>query len=646
MRKVLYLPLLLLLLVNTLHAQDQRNCASMEVLERLKAEDPGLASRMEAIERQTESFISENNHLESRAVVTIPVVFHVVYRTTAENISDAQLMSQLDVLNLDFRALNSDVSLTPSIFAGLVADAEIQFCLAQRDPSGNATTGIDRKYYNRTSWGTNDAVKMPSQGGVAPWDASKYLNIWVCNIGGGILGYAQFPGGSASTDGVVLDYRYTGNTGTATSPYDKGRTATHEIGHYFNLRHIWGDATCGNDLVADTPVHNTSNGGCPAYPHYSTCSGTPVEMTMNYMDYTYDACMYMFSQGQKARMQAVLAPGGARYSLISSNGCQAPGGGGETCAVPTSLNATGVTSSSATLNWAAVSGAASYYVQFRAVGSSTWVGGTVTSNSASATGLSPLTTYEFQVQANCSSGSSAFSATTTFTTSSSGGGGGSCTDTYEPNETRNAAKSIPVNTVISAAISTSSDKDYFKFNNTSSQRNIRIDLTSLPADYDVRLYRGASQVGISQNAGTADELIKYNNNQSATTYYVYVYGYGGVSNANDCYDLKASISSSAFRGEDGSTEAVATIEDVTEDFVMFPNPASTEIVLDIQLVTDAPTQISLFDATGKEVIKTSRELTKGDSMTTVDISQLAPGVYFVRVNNGQMTATRRLIINR
>jgi hypothetical protein len=157
-------------------------------------------------------------------------------------------------------------------------------------------------------------MKKSAQG-IAPTSPTTKLNIWVCNMGGGILGYAQFPGGSSSTDGVVLDDNATGRTGTAAAPFNKGRTATHEVGHWMNLRHIWGDATCGTDQVGDTPTHNTANYGCPSAGHLSTCSGTPVEMTMNYMDYTDDACMYMFSGGQKTRMLAVFASGGPRNSF-------------------------------------------------------------------------------------------------------------------------------------------------------------------------------------------------------------------------------------------------------------------------------------------------------------------------------------------
>lgn len=158
-------------------------------------------------------------------------------------------------------------------------------------------------------------MKFASQGGINATTPTTHLNIWVCNMGGGILGYAQFPGGNPATDGVVLDDLATGLSGNAGAPYNLGRTATHEVGHWLGLYHIWGDATCGNDLVSDTPSHNSPNYGCPSSGHLSTCTGTPVEMTMNYMDYTDDRCMYMFTLGQKSRMKALFATGGARLSF-------------------------------------------------------------------------------------------------------------------------------------------------------------------------------------------------------------------------------------------------------------------------------------------------------------------------------------------
>jgi hypothetical protein len=234
----------------------------------------------------------------------IPVVVNVLYRTAAENISDSQIQSQINVLNQDFTATNSDFNSTPTEFTGVATDVDITFELVS----------INRKLTSKTSWGTRDAMKKSTQGGTDPTSPSDTLNFWVCTIGGGILGYAQFPGGSPATDGIVCDSKYVGvtpNTG-ASYPYNLGRTATHEIGHWMNLRHIWGDATCGSDLVSDTPTHNTANYGVPVYPHYSTCPGTPVEMSMNYMDYTDDRGMYMFTDGQKSRITPLFASGGAR----------------------------------------------------------------------------------------------------------------------------------------------------------------------------------------------------------------------------------------------------------------------------------------------------------------------------------------------
>ncbi|HLP65284.1 zinc metalloprotease [Flavobacterium sp.] len=284
----------------------ERKCESDEVLKRQLLENPGMAQRLQEIEDFTNEYISHGHH--NRLVngkIEIPVVVNVLYKTAAQNVSLAQIQSQIDVLNKDFNAQNTDYNSVPALFSGVKANVGITFVLDQ----------VVRKSTTKTSWGTADAMKKTSKGGIAPTSPTTKLNLWVCTIGNGILGYAQFPGGASATDGVVIDYRYFGTTGTATAPFNLGRTATHEVGHWMNLRHIWGDTTCGNDLVADTPTHNTANYGIPAYPHYSTCAGTPVEMTMNYMDYTDDAGMYMFSLGQKARMEAIFAVGGARNSF-------------------------------------------------------------------------------------------------------------------------------------------------------------------------------------------------------------------------------------------------------------------------------------------------------------------------------------------
>ncbi|WP_456314513.1 zinc metalloprotease [Pseudomonas shirazensis] len=280
-----------------------RGCATQEVLEAQLKADPTLAIRMNEIEAFTNKALLTNKLVNGK--VQIPVVVNVLYRTTAENISNAQIQTQIDVLNKDFNALNTDYGNVPALFSGVKANVGISFVLDQ----------VIRKSTTKTSWGTNDAMKKVAQGGLAPTSPTTKLNLWSCTIGGGILGYAQFPGGASATDGVVIDPKYFGLSGSANAPFNLGRTGTHEVGHWMNLRHIWGDATCGSDLVADTPTHNEENYGSPAYPHYSTCSGTPVEMTMNYMDYTNDNAMYMFSNGQKSRMAAIFASGGPRAAF-------------------------------------------------------------------------------------------------------------------------------------------------------------------------------------------------------------------------------------------------------------------------------------------------------------------------------------------
>lgn len=282
----------------------ERRCDADLVLNQQLAEDPSLRDKMASIESFTNEYVAKKKSgLVKQATVTIPVVVNVLYRTAAENVSLAQIQSQIDVLNRDFNATNTDFnSYIPAEYAGIKANVGITFTLQ----------AVVRKATNKTSWRTNDDMKKSTKGGINPTSPSNTLNIWVCTLSNSILGYAQFPGGSSATDGVVILNKAFGTTGTAAAPFNLGRTATHEVGHWANLRHIWGDATCGNDQVGDTPPHNTANYGCPAQGHKSTCTGTPNELWMNYMDYTDDRCMYMFSTGQKDRMLAVFAAGGPR----------------------------------------------------------------------------------------------------------------------------------------------------------------------------------------------------------------------------------------------------------------------------------------------------------------------------------------------
>ncbi len=278
------------------------------------------------------------NQLPSTAsLYTIPVVVHILHNGISDptNISEAQVLSQIDVLNEDFKRLNLDAGNTPTQFLPAAGSLDIQFVLAKRDPEGLPTTGITRTLATKTQWTLDDQSDFKA---LSYWPAEEYLNIWVINFGTNDIGFAQFPVSSTLsglelasedrlTDGIVVHYRAFGSIDDGAfnldSRFNKGRTATHEIGHFFGLRHIWGDVSgCGDsDFVPDTPPQNSSTSLCPTHPQVS-CGGN--KMFMNYMDYTNDACMNIFTTGQFSRTQVVLAESPRRVSLTTSLGATDP----------------------------------------------------------------------------------------------------------------------------------------------------------------------------------------------------------------------------------------------------------------------------------------------------------------------------------
>lgn len=300
-------------------------------------------NRYDSIEGKVSAFIQMQKLLAARIlnVRTIPVVVHVLYNynnTDPTYISDAKIFSQIDIINQDFRRQNADWTTTPAVFQGLVADCEVRFCLASIDPNGNTTSGIIRKYTDSLNFSTKTGPKHNNTGGSDAWDNNKYLNIWVVPRifqGSEVLGYANYPWENAGADdGVVIRYSVFGSLPPVSISYNLGRTTTHEIGHWLGLKHIWGDegACSSDDDVSDTPKQADKNYGCPSFPLVDACTSGNGVMFMNYMDYTNDNCMYMFTLGQKVRMDyyllndrssvvnnAASGCGGCPYALVLNN---------------------------------------------------------------------------------------------------------------------------------------------------------------------------------------------------------------------------------------------------------------------------------------------------------------------------------------
>ena len=295
-----------------------RHYGTQKVEKRLKRQFLQINERKSEIERYIRDFQFKG---KVGKPFTIPVVFHIVYAPGDPYPTRDEVLAQLEALNEDFET-KVQVARHPADslerFLHRIGRADIRFCLAEVDPSGEYADPIQYIPTQVEAWEDDDAIKAKVKGGTDPWDTEAYLNIWVGNLTGNLSGYAQMPGGPEQTDGIVIDQVFFGfeKRRGVKSPYDQGKSLTHLVGSYLGLYELWSESTrCGDDYVSDTPIHNAPNHRYFGYKHFSTCHDHPVEMTMNYMDNTVDEHQYMFTVGQTLRMLAVLSKKGPRGGL-------------------------------------------------------------------------------------------------------------------------------------------------------------------------------------------------------------------------------------------------------------------------------------------------------------------------------------------
>ncbi|MEM7657551.1 MAG: M43 family zinc metalloprotease, partial [Bacteroidota bacterium] len=386
------------LLIHPLSAQSE-GCATMEHHQHLLDTYPDMLPLRAEIEQFTQAFVQQGEPL-SAPVYTIPVVVHIVWKDSSQRLPLAHIQEQINSLNQDFRRMNADTNLTPAAFQAVAADVELEFCLASQTPDGAPSNGI---LYVPTTENdftiATDEVKFSNLGGSDAWPRAEYLNLWVCQLeAGGVTGYATLPGGPPAIDGVVVDVDYVGSPASPAANGSIGRVLTHEVGHWFNLNHVWGDGDCSvDDGVADTPIQDGPIYDCPSFPLLNCNTGPDGAMFMNYLQYVDDSCMNLFSQGQKTRMRAQLQAGSFRFSLRNSPGCDSS----TQCPMTSGLAGQSSQPDQVELSWFETTYAGSYELRYRPLGSGSWSTASASEPATTIPGLSTCTIYEWQVRTLC-----------------------------------------------------------------------------------------------------------------------------------------------------------------------------------------------------------------------------------------------------
>ena len=301
----------------------QKRCNNEEYTKQEISANPFLKNELESIEAFTNNRIASSNEIQRTNrvpdIIRIPVVIHVLYHTPDQNIPLSTIELLIAALNRDFNKRNSDTTLIPAVFKPVAANMGFEFKLATMDPKGIGTTGIIKKYTPITYWVSDDKMKFSTSYGSDAWDSKSYLNIWLCNMKD-VLGYGTLPGMDQQKDGVVISYEDIFNARGTSPSVNDFRTIVHEVGHWLNLYHVWGEGYCGDDRVDDTPKQSTYTPGCPNGTRMSCGNNQTGDMYMNYMDFTDDVCMNMFSNGQRKRARALFEVGGPRNTILRSKG--------------------------------------------------------------------------------------------------------------------------------------------------------------------------------------------------------------------------------------------------------------------------------------------------------------------------------------
>lgn len=311
-----------------LHSFAQKKCVMQEYAEQQLSQDNLLKERLHEIEAFTSQKLSLATESVQRVmrlpeIIKVPVVIHVLYHTPEQNVSKSTIDLLIAALNRDFNKKNPDTVNIPAAFKPFAASMGFEFKLATTDPQGRGTCGVIKKYTPITYWTSDDKMKFNATYGDDGWDSKSYLNIWICNMID-VLGYSTFPGMDEKKDGVVISSQGVSSTYGGTSPtINDFRTIVHEAGHWLNLRHLWGEGYCGDDNVDDTPKQSSYTPGCPSGSRISCTNSLPGDMYMNFMDFTDDPCMYMFTIGQRKRARTLFELGGARTSILYSKGLDA-----------------------------------------------------------------------------------------------------------------------------------------------------------------------------------------------------------------------------------------------------------------------------------------------------------------------------------